>query len=75
MNSCQRLKTLNSTINHLIAWYAAITKKPHGQKKALAIAVKNNKAIKCWSMLEERCARTHSLPKLGQHQAHSAEYE
>jgi len=52
-----------------------LLKKPHGQKKALAIAVKNNKAIKRWSMLEERCARTHSLPKLGQYQAHSAEYE
>jgi len=35
-----------------------------GQKKALAIAVKNNKATRRWSMLEGRlCSDTRGLPK------------
>ena len=42
--------------------YTAITRGKNlvilvGQKKALAIAVKNNKATKRWSMLEERLTR------------------
>jgi len=47
-----------------------------GKKQALAMAVKNDKATKRWLMLEKRlCSRTHSLPKLGQQQIYSAEYE
>lgn len=44
-----------------------------GKKQALAMAIKNDKATKRWSMLEKRlCSRTHSLPKLGQQQIYSA---